>query len=135
MTVTEKFNSDIRKTMKFDRANNGGHYDGKRACAQMVGLLERFCPNAKNLARQIGDFWLDSYILHSSDVQNEPSEENIQKLIAFFAFLSGGDDSLLDALSSSDFENLRDFVDGEAENLDLESLQNMMSVILERGAL
>ena len=134
MTITDKFNSDIQKAIKFDRANNGGRYDGGRACVQIANLLERYCRDVPSLARQIGDYWLNTYILESDDVQNEPSEKNVERFRAFYAFLSG-DDDFLDVLSKDDFENLRDFVDDEADSLDLDSLQKMMSVLLEKGAL
>ena len=135
MNTNDKFLSDIKKAIKFDRAKNGGNYDGKRACEEIAHLLERYCPDVKTLSRQIGDFWLNSFIFLSADIKNEPSEKNIEKLQAFHAFLSDGDDSLLEHLSKDDWENLRDFVDDEAENLDLTSLQRMMALILEHGAL
>lgn len=134
MNATDKFHSDIQKAVKFDRANNGGRYDGARACAQVAQLLERYCRDVPSLARQVGDYWLNTYALASDDVQSEPSERNVARLRAFHSFLSGGDD-LLDELSADDWENLRDFVDDEAETLDMDSLQRMMGVILERGAI
>ena len=51
MTTIDKFLSDIQKTIKFDRANNGGHYDAKRACTQIAKL---FANNNRNLGAIIG---------------------------------------------------------------------------------
>ena len=38
-------------------------------------------------------------------------------------------------MTGDDWETLKDFCDDEAENLDLDSLQNFMSIILDNGAL
>lgn len=135
MTTIDKFLSDIQKTLKYDRANNGGHYDAKRACTQVAKLFSNNNRNLGNLAVSISDYWLNTYILASSDLANEPSEQNIEKLKAFQNFCDNAEDEDYSALSSDDWENLRDFVDDEAEDLDLDSLQNMMGLILQNGAL
>lgn len=135
MTTIDKFLSDIQKTLKYDRANNGGHYDAKRACTQVSKLFSNNNRNLGNLAVSISDYWLNTYILASSDLANEPSEQNIEKLKAFQNFCDNAEDEDYSALSSDDWENLRDFVDDEAEDLDLDSLQNMMGLILQNGAL
>ena len=135
MTTIDKFLSDIQKTLKYDRANNGGHYDAKRACTQVAKLFSNNNRNLGNLAVSISDYWLNTYILASSDLANEPSEQNIEKIKAFQNFCDNAEDEDYSALSSDDWENLRDFVDDEAEELDLDSLQSMMSLILANGAL
>lgn len=135
MTTIDKFLSDIQKTIKYDRANNGGHYDAKRACTQVAKLFANNNRNLGNLAVSISDYWLNTYILSSQDLENEPSEANIEKIKAFQNFCDSAEDEDYSALSSDDWETLRDFVDDEAEDLDLDSLQNMMGLILQNGAL
>lgn len=135
MNTIEKFISDIQKTIKYDRANNGGHYDGKRACTQITKIFQANNKNLGNLAVDIGDYWLNTYILSSEDAANEPTEQNIAKIRAFQCFFENDVSEDLDALSSEDWETLRDFINDSAEDIDLDSLQNMMSILLDKGAL
>lgn len=135
MTAIDKFLSDIQKTIKYDRANNGGNYDGSRACQQIAKLFVNNNRNLGELATSISDYWLNTYVMASPDLKNEPSDENIERIKAFQFFLDEDNSQELDILSPDDWENLRDFVDDVACDIDLDSLQNLMSVILERGAL
>ena len=135
MTTIDKFLSDIQKTIKYDRANNGGHYDAKRACSQIAKLFANNNRNLGTLAISISDYWLNTYILGSQDLANEPSEENIERIKAFQSFADNEDDADFSVLTSDDWETLRDFVDDVAEDLDLDSLQSMMNLILQNGAL
>ena len=135
MNSIDKFLSDIQKTVKYDRANNGGHYDAKRACTQIAKLFANNNRHIDSLAVSISDYWLNTYILGSSDLENEPSEENIERIKAFQAFVDSDDSADFSVLTADDWETLRDFVDDEAESLDLDSLQNMMNLILQNGAL
>ena len=135
MTTIDKFLSDIQKTIKYDRANNGGHYDAKRACTQISKLFANNNRNLGSLAVSLGDYWLNTYILASGDLADEPSEQNIEKIKAFQSFCDADEEADFSVLTADDWENLRDFVDDEAENLDLDSLQNMMNLILQNGAL
>ena len=68
-------------------------------------------------------------------MENEPTEQNIEKIKAFQNFLDSDEKADFSILTSDDWENLRDFVDDEAETLDLNSLQKIMSIILANGAL
>ena len=135
MNTIDKFLSDIQKTIKYDRANNGGHYDAKRACTQIAKLFETNNRNLGSLAVSISDYWLNTYILGSADLANEPDEENIGRIKAFQSFCDADEEADYSILTADDWENLRDFVDDEAENLDLDALQNMMNLILQNGAL
>lgn len=135
MNSIDKFLSDIQRTLKYDRANNGGHYDAKRACTQIARLFENNNKNLGQLAASLSDYWLNTYILGSADLANEPSEENIVRIKAFQCFVDNNGDADFSILTSDDWENIRDFVDDESETLDMDSLQNMMSLILANGAL
>ena len=135
MTTIDKFLSDIQKTIKFDRANNGGHYDAKRACTQIAKLFANNNRNLGALAVSLSDYWLNTYILASQDLENEPSEQNSERIKAFQSFADNEEDADYSILTADDWETLRDFVDDVAEDLDLDSLQNMMNLILQNGAL
>lgn len=135
MTAIEKFLSDIKRIVKYDRANNGGHYDGKRACTEIARLFERNNPNLGSLASSISQYWLNTYILASENPENEPTEENVTKIKAFQSFVDNIDDEDLNVLTKDDFESLKNFIDESEEEIDLDTLQNMMGILLEKGAI
>lgn len=135
MTAIEKFLSDIKRIVKYDRANNGGHYDGKRACTEIARLFERNNPNLGSLASSISQYWLNTYILASENPENEPTEENVTKIKAFQSFVDNIDDEDLNVLTEDDFESLKNFIDESEEEIDLDTLQNMMGILLEKGAI
>lgn len=135
MTAIEKFLSDIKRIVKYDRANNGGHYDGKRACTEIARLFERNNPNLGSLASSISQYWLSTYILASENPENEPTEENVTKIKAFQSFVDNIDDEDMNILTKGDFESLKNFIDESEEEIDLDTLQNMMGILLEKGAI
>ncbi len=135
MNTIEKFISDIQKTIKYDRANNGGHYDGRRACGQITRIFQNNNRNLGTLAMEVGDYWLNTYILSSQNANEEPTEENIARIKAFQCFFDNDNSEDLDILSSEDFESLRDCINDNAEEINLDDLQNMMSILLDRGAI
>lgn len=135
MTDIQKFLSDIQRIKKHERLDNGGRYDGKRVCTQISALFERNNRNVENLAREIGDYWLNTYALASENPNEEPLQVNMDRITAFQSFLDGESEADFSILTGDDWETLRDFVNFEAEEIDLNTLQAMMSIILERGAL
>ena len=135
MTSIEKFIFDIEKIKKFDRANNGGHYDGARACRKIAELFENNNRSLRGVARQIADYWLNTFVLSSSSPAEEPSEDSIARIRAFQAFLDNDESEDMGILSAEDWENLRDFVNFEAETINLDVLQNLMSMVLSHNAL
>ncbi len=134
MTDIQKFQADINKIIKHDRADNGGHYDGKRASKQIARLFENNNKYLGTLAPAITDYWLNTYILSSYDNINEPTPDNIQRICALQSFIDG-DDSSVDILTDDDWDTLKDLVNCEAEDIPLDELQNMMGIILSKGAL
>ena len=134
MTDTQQFLSETKKIIKYERADNGGRYDGKRACNKLADLLEKRNPSLGDLPHSISDFWLNTYILPSSDAVNEPTEEHLEKLSAFNAFLAGEDDEN-GSLSADDWKNLQELVNYEAEDLPLDILEKMMGIIVDKGIL
>lgn len=134
MTTVDKFLADIQRIVKHERADNGGRYDGARACTRIADLFAQNNRDVADLARSLADYWLNTYVLSSSDLASEPSDENKARLSAFQNFLDG-QESGYDVLSSDDWETLRDFVNDEAETMDLDRLQTMMGLVLSNGAL
>lgn len=134
MTLVEKFRSDVIRTIKHVRADNNGRYDSAKCCDQLQSLFERNCLVSGGVARSILFYWRDEYIDHSSEPENEPTQDHIDKLCGFLSFLNGADEGE-DVLSEEDIREISDAVDDEAETMPLEQLQTLMSKIVERGAL
>ena len=135
MSDSSKFLADIQRIKKHVRAENGGAYDGAKVCRQIAELFTNNNRNVQELARSVADYWLNSYVLASENLENEPSEENVARISLFQNFLDGDGDEDYSIFTADDWETLKDFCDDEAENMDLDSLQNLMSIILDNGAL
>ena len=135
MSDSSKFNADIQRIKKHVRADNGGNYDGKKVCSQISDLFTNNNRSVTDLARSIADYWFNTYVLASTDLVNEPSQENLDRIFSFQSFLDGDEDADYSVLTPDDWETLKDFTNDEAENMDLDQLQNMMSLILHNGAL
>lgn len=134
MTLVEKFRSDIQRTIKHERADNNGRYNPDKICTSIQNLFERNSLVPGGVSRAIAYYWRDEYIDHSTEAENEPTEEHIDKLCAFLSFLNGADEGE-EILSDQDLEEINDAVNDEAETMPLEQLQNLMSKLVERGAL
>ena len=63
----------------------------------------------------------------------EPSEDNLNHLAAFLAFL-GNSDELDSCIVDKDWEELADAVKYEAEDLPIDILQDLMSILVSHGA-
>ena len=135
MSDVSKFLSDIQRIKKHVRADNGGNYDGNKVCEQISRLFERNNRNVQDLAVSLSDYWFNTYVLASSDLANEPSEENMNRITAFQYFLDGDGEEDYSILTADDWETLRDFANDCAEDIDLDTLQGMMTIILNNGAL
>ncbi len=134
MNNTQKFLSDIQRIIKHERADNGGRYDGAKACQKISDTFALNNRDAGDLGRSIADYWLNTYVLASENLSEEPSQDNISRLSAFQCFLDGENEGM-EILTDDDWETLRDFTNDEAETMDLDRLQNLMSIILENGEL
>ena len=65
-------------------------------------------------------------------MENEPSLEHIQKLGAFLGFLDNSDEDQ-DLITQSDWEQLNQLVNYEAEDLPIEILTELMSILVSKG--
>jgi hypothetical protein len=133
MTDIEKFRSDVQRIVKRERAENGGRYDPERACGQAVRLLETTVRLPGDLPRSAADYWLSAYIAHSASPADEPTAEHIDKLTAIAAFLCGNEDEC-GALSDSDWKELGRLTGYEAEELPLDVLSSLMTMLVDRKA-
>lgn len=133
MTDIGKFLSDIQRIKKHDRQNNGGNPDYNRIFRDLNSLFLRSTSCPADLARSVFEYWENEYIFNSQNQKEEPSEENSQKLAAMLAFLEDSDE-FQSVLTQKDWQELRDLVNYEAEDLPVDVLQSLMRVLVEKGA-
>ncbi|MBR1637787.1 MAG: hypothetical protein IJ688_00190 [Treponema sp.] len=133
MTDINKFLTDLQKTLKHDRQNNGGKSDYNRVKNDIQRLFERNASAVGELADSVYEYWEKEYIFPSADLAWEPSEENQQRLTAYLAFLENSDE-YQELISDADWEEFGRLVNFEAEELDVDVLQDLMKILVSKGA-
>ena len=133
MTDINKFLSDMQKTLKHDRQNNGGKSSYDRVKNDLRRLFERNATAVGELADSVFEYWENEYIYHSADLTWEPGEENQNRLAAYLAFLENSDE-YQELISDSDWEEFGRLVNFEAEDLDVGVLQDLMKILVSKGA-
>jgi len=133
MTDIGKFLSDIQKTVKHDRQNNSGKSDYNRFYKDLRNLFIRSTSCPTDLPGAVFEYWENEFVFKSADVSAEPSEENANRLAAMLAFLENSDE-FQDLLTQNDWEELGQLVNYEAEDLPVDILQDLMKVLVSKGA-
>lgn len=133
MTDIRKFLSDIQRVVKHDRQNNSGKSDYNRFYNDLRSLFIRSTSCPTDLPGAIFEYWENEYVFKSADVASEPSEENTQRLAAMLALLENSDE-YQDVLSDTDWEEIGQLVNYEAEDLPVDILQDLMRVLVSKGA-
>lgn len=133
MTDIGKFLSDIQRIKKHDRQNHSGNPDYNRIFRDLNSLFLRSTSCPADLARSVFEYWENEYVFSSQNQKEEPSEENSQKLAAMLAFLEDSDE-FQNLLTQKDWQELRDLVNYEAEDLPVDILQSLMRVLVEKDA-
>ncbi len=133
MTDISKFLSDIQKSLKHDRQNNSGKSDYNRVKNDLRRLFERNAAAVGELADSVFEYWENEYIYRSADINAEPTEENQNRLAAYLAFLENSDE-FQDYVSDADWQEFGRLVNFEAEDLDVDVLQDLMKILVSKGA-
>lgn len=133
MTPIEKFNSDVIRSIKHNR-NSDGTLNENDFYAHVENLFKRTSTVSGCLPNNIFGYWKSEYIDTSSEPQNEPTEDNINRLSALLAFMCNSSE-FEEFLSDDDWVELSDIVSAEAEYLPIETLQDLMAIIVSKGAL
>jgi hypothetical protein len=133
MTDINKFLSDMQKTLKHDHQNNGGKSSYDRVKGDLRRLFERNAAAVGELADSVFEYWENEYIYRAADLTWEPNEENQNRLAAYLAFLENSDE-YQDLISDSDWEEFGRLVNFEAEELDVDVLQDLMKILVSKGA-
>ena len=133
MTDINKFLSDVEKIQKHDRQNNGGKSNYDRVKGDLRRLFERNAAAVGELADSVFEYWENEYIYRSADLAWEPNEDNRNRLAAYLAFLENSDE-YQDLISDDDWNELGRLVNFEAEDLDVDVLQDLMKILASKGA-
>ncbi len=133
MTDINKFLSDMQKSLKHNRQNNGGKSSYDLVKNDLRRLFERNAAAVGELADSVFEYWENEYIYRSRDLTWEPGEENQNRLAAYLAFLENSDE-YQELISDSDWEELGRLVNFEAEDLDVDVLQDLMKILVSKGA-
>ena len=133
MTDINKFLSDVEKTLKHDRQNNGGKSNYDRVKGDLRRLFERNAAAVGELADSVFEYWENEYIYRSADLAWEPNEDNRNRLAAYLAFLENSDE-YQELISDDDWNELGRLVNFEAEDLDVGVLQDLMRILVSKGA-
>lgn len=133
MTDIAKFTSDVQRLIKHDRQENSGSFDFMRVAPDMQKLFARSTSAPDTLANSIFEYWENEYIHGSTQIQNEPTADHIEKLSAMLSFLEDSNEGY-DALSKGDWQELADLVKYEADDMPMDILQSLMSTLVSKGA-
>ena len=133
MDSIQKFESDIAKTKKHERAA-GSVYDGEKTCRKICQLFERNNPDCQALAVSWANYWMEKYILPSQELNEEPTEKNTAIIVAMQALMDN-EVSLTDALSQEDWKELCSLTNYESEEMDMDKLNDLMIIFVDKNAL
>ena len=133
MTDINKFLTDLQKSLKHDRQNNGGKSDYNRVKNDLRRLFERNAAMVGELADSVYEYWENEYVYRSADIKAEPTEENQNRLAAYLAFLENSDE-FQELISDADWNEFGRLVNFEAEDLDVDVLQDLMKILVSKGA-
>ena len=131
MDNIQKFSSDIEKIQKHIRSSNNGSYNGKEACSEICSYIVTSYKDIASLAGSFADYWMNTYINSSVDLDKEPTELNKDKIIAIYSLLAGKSDNT-ECLSRKELCNLTNY---EAEDIPLDLLNDLMSIFVDKHAL
>ncbi len=133
MTDIGKFLSDVDKIKKHDRQNNSGKPDYNRIANELRNLFERASTCPGELPGSLYEYWEKEYVLNSADIAEEPTAENLGKLGAMLAYLNNSNEDQ-ELLSAEDWKEIGVLVGYEAEDLPVDILRDLMSILVSKNA-
>ena len=133
MTDIGKFLSDVDKVKKYARNNKPGFSGYNDIRDDIRNLFERATSCPMGLPGSIYEYWENTYVFNGADLTYEPSDQNTGKLAAMLAFLNNSDEDQ-DLISDEDWQEIGRLVNYEAEDLPVNILQELMMVLVSKGA-
>lgn len=134
MNDSNKFLADARRIVKYERAENAGRYNASSACNKIAELFVKRNPSITSFAESVSGYWISNYIQNSTNPESEPSDENLDRLCAMQNFLEGID-AENEILTDDDWHELADLANYEAEDMPLDLLNSIMTIVVDKGAL
>lgn len=132
MDLIQKFYSDVEKIKKHNR-DGSGKLNTAAVKNQIVSLFENNNRNLCDLPHSLAEYWLSEYVEPElSGGASEISTQTVDKLAAMYAFLI--DDSQTDVLTDRDWKKIGEAVNYEAEDLPMDSLSALMTVLVDKRA-
>ena len=131
MSDIQKFSSDVKKIIKMNRFQDGS-LNLEDTCEKIIQQFERASSVPASLSGSVASYWKTTYIDTSNEQENEPTQEHLDVLCGFLSFLENSDENF-DLISNSDWKELSELVNCEAETLPIEILQQLMSILVEKG--
>lgn len=134
MVEIDKFRADAHRSVKHERRNATGNYNGQKACQNIADLFVKYNSGLEGLSKSISEYWMETYIFTSEDISQEPTEDNIEWLMSALAFLNGSSQDC-ECFTTTDWQNLANLVNYEAEDIPIELLTSYMGILLEKQVL
>lgn len=128
MTNIDKFYSDADRIMA--RAGAPGNQDMKKLAAELSRHFLGWTRDYGELGPNLSTYWIDEYSNTLSTPEGRKAA--IEWFGALLALLSGSFTAEMD-FSDRDWEEIRENVSAEAEDLDMDLVASIMTVIVERG--
>lgn len=135
MNSIEKFSSDVEKIKKHYRAEHQA-YSGEAVCDQIADFFEQQNREVASLAHSYANYWKETYILPSQNMDDEPTSEHIAILQGMLALLLDLEDSweFTECFTQADWKQLCELTNYEAEDLPLELLSSLMKNFVDNQA-
>ena len=132
MTVVQKFLSDIERVKKVSRQKTADcGYNGLRE--ELARLFEKTTSCPTDLPHSLFEYWENTCIFNSADLTWEPEQKNAEKLAGMLALLENSDE-YTNTLTAQDWQEIGRLVNFEADDLPVDILQQLMSVLVSKGA-
>ncbi|MBP3709172.1 MAG: hypothetical protein J6I73_02000 [Treponema sp.] len=131
MTQTDKFRSEITRIVA--RAESE-HYNARKTCELIAAQFENSFRALGELPSSLADYWTTQALKDSPEA---PNDAYIDKLCAIFSLLADGELSPEDdaCFSSSDWKEIANLINYEADKLPLDTLSTLMALLVEKKAL
>ena len=135
MDSIQKLYSDIEKIKKHNR-NSSGTLDLNKVATQVSEMFQRNNRDFCDLPNSLAEYWVKTYVYPQIDLNaNDLSQESVDKLCAMQAFLDNDIADDTDCLTLDDWKQIAAFVNFEAEDMPIDLLSQMMSILVEKRAL
>jgi hypothetical protein len=128
-----KFDADLRRILKHERNAKDG-FDSVRAAKTIASAFEEAFPDAQNLAREIGGYWIKTRVA-SAPSRDAINDAALDWIVEAYTFLSGVDDFELCAISDADWQEIRAMLSCEAGGLPVPLLTRLLNVLMQKKAL